>query len=198
MKPYTLEIGSSIPDFKLPATDGKEYSVSDFADASVLVVFFTCNHCPYVIGSDENTRSIADNFATKNVRFVGINSNSEKTYSQDSFENMVIRIKAHKFPWLYLRDENQEIALAFGALKTPHFFVFDNDRKLIYTGRAVDYPIAADESTTAELSNALLAAVSGKEITTPITNPIGCNIKFNDKPGHWMPPEACDLVIPSK
>ena len=74
---FTLQIGDSAPDFKLPATDGKTYQLSDFKDSQVLVVFFTCNHCPYVIGSDEITRQTAEKFAPQGVKFVGINSNSK-------------------------------------------------------------------------------------------------------------------------
>jgi len=76
----------------------------------------------------------------KGVKFVGINSNSEKTYAEDSFDNMVKRMKENKFPWVYLWDKTQKIALAYGALRTPHFYVFDSNRKLIYTGRGVDNP----------------------------------------------------------
>ena len=99
---FTLELGEQAPDFKLPATDGKIYELSDFDDADVLVIFFTCNHCPYVIGSDEVTRQIVKKFAPQGVKFVGINSNSKNTYAADDFEHMVARMEEHKFPWLYL------------------------------------------------------------------------------------------------
>ena len=112
---FTLELGSKAPDFTLPATDGNTYQLSDFNDARVLTIFFTCNHCPYVIGSDEVTRQTAERFAPQGVKFVGINSNSKHTYLEDDFEHMVARMKEHKFPWLYLHDESQEIALAYGA-----------------------------------------------------------------------------------
>ena len=137
---FTLSLGEKAPDFALPATDGKTYRLSDFNNAKALVVFFTCNHCPFVLGSDELTRKSAEEYADKGVVFVGINSNSKKTYPEDSFENMVERMKQKKFPWLYLYDETQDVALAYGALRTPHFYVFDSDRKLVYTGRAVDNP----------------------------------------------------------
>ena len=75
--PFTLQLGASAPDFSLPATDGKTYSLHDFDDATVLVVFFTCNHCPFVIGSDEITRKTAEKYAAKGVRFAGINANSK-------------------------------------------------------------------------------------------------------------------------
>ena len=99
---FTMQIGDEALDFKLPATDGNTYQLSDFEDAKVLVVFFTCNHCPFVTGSDEMTRQTAEKFMPQGVKFVGINSNSVNTYPEDSFDHMVERMKTHKFPWLYL------------------------------------------------------------------------------------------------
>ena len=122
---FTLEIGDSAPDFSLPATDGHIYSLANFADADVLVVFFTCNHCPYVIGSDEVTRATVEKYADKGVAFIGVNSNSEVTHPTDDFDNMVKRMDEQDFPWIYARDQSQETALAYGGLRTPHFFVFD-------------------------------------------------------------------------
>src|SRR5436305_4514981 len=112
---FTLGIGEKAPDFALPATDGKTYRLSDFKDARVLVVFFTCNHCPYVLGSDEVTRQTADRFAPQGVRFVGINSNSAATHPEDDFGPMVDRMETHRFPWLYLHDKTQDAARAYGA-----------------------------------------------------------------------------------
>ncbi|RMD82627.1 MAG: thioredoxin family protein [Lentisphaerae bacterium] len=191
---FTLEIGSTAPDFSLPATDGKVYSLADFTEARFLVVFFTCNHCPFVIGSDEVTRQSAERFAPFGVRFVAINSNSANTYREDDFEHMVQRMREKQFPWVYLRDETQDVARAYGALRTPHFFVFDEDRKLRYTGRALDNPREPDKSTVNDLDRTLEELVSGKPVSIPETNPIGCNIKWEGKDPHWMPPEACDLV----
>jgi peroxiredoxin len=191
---FTLQIGQKAPDFILPATNGKTYSLKDFDAAKVLVVFFTCNHCPYVIGSDEVTRQTAMKFMPRNVAFVGINSNSPNTYAEDSFDNMVMRMKEQKFPWVYLYDRTQDVARAYGALRTPHFFVFDAQRKLVYTGRGVDNPRDTSKMTVNDLDNALAELLAGKSITTPQTNPIGCNIKWEGKDAHWMPSEACDLV----
>jgi peroxiredoxin len=191
---YTLQLSQQAPDFNLPATDGETYRLSDFDDAEVLVIFFTCNHCPYVIGSDEVTRRTAEKFAPRGVKFVGINSNSKNTYAEDDFEHMVARMKEYKFPWLYLYDESQEIAKAYGALRTPHFFVFDKSRNLIYTGRGVDNPRDASRITVNDLERALQEHLDGKPISVPMTNPIGCNVKWEGKDPHWMPVEACDLV----
>ncbi|MFA5238432.1 MAG: thioredoxin family protein [Phycisphaerae bacterium] len=191
---FTLSLGSNAPDFSLKATDGKTYSLKDFADTKVLVVFFTCNHCPFVTGSDEVTRQTAKKFLPRGVKFVGINSNSPNTYAEDSFEHMVTRMQQQEFPWVYLHDSTQNIARTYGALRTPHFFVFDAKRKLVYTGRGVDNPRDTANMTVNDLENALEELLAGKEITNPVTNPIGCNVKWDGKAAHWMPPEACDLV----
>ncbi len=191
---FTLQLGAHAPDFRLPATDGRTYSLSDFKDARVLVVFFTCNHCPYVTGSDEVTRQTAERFAPQGVRFVGINANSRNTYAEDAFPHMVERMKRHRFPWVYLHDESQDVARAYGALRTPHFFVFDADRKLIYTGRGIDAPRDAKQMKVNDLANALADHLAGRPVGVPMTNPIGCNVKWEGRDAHWMPPEACDLV----
>jgi len=191
---FTLETGAKAPDFNLPATDGRNYSLNDFSDYKFLVIFFTCNHCPYVLGSDEVTKATALRFADRGVKFVGINSNSERTYEIDGFDHMIRRMEEYKFPWIYLRDESQEVALAYGALRTPHFFVFDPERKLVYTGRGVDNPKDASRITVNDLDRVLEELTSGKDVSVPVTNPIGCNVKWEGKDGHWMPAEACDLV----
>ena len=192
--PFTLQIGDAAPDFSLPATDGKTYSLSDFSDADVLVVFFTCNHCPYVTGSDEVTRKTVERFKDNGVAFIGINANSKNTYATDDFDHMVKRMKEHGFPWVYARDESQDVARAYGALRTPHFYVFDKDRKLVYTGRGVDTPRNAEQATVNDLDRALEEHLAGKPVSEPVTNPIGCNVKWDGKDAHWMPADACDLV----
>ena len=192
---FTLQIGESAPEFKLPATDGSTYELSDFDDTGVLVVWFTCNHCPYVVGSDEATRQTAEKFAPRGVKFVAINSNSIVTHPDDDFPHMVERMAEKNFPWLYLFDESQAVALAYGALRTPHFYVFDGDRNLIYTGRGVDSPKDTSKMTVNNLAQALEEHLSGQPVSVPLTNPLGCNVKWNDQDAHWMPAEACDLVF---
>jgi peroxiredoxin len=178
----------------LPATDGKIYSLESFANSKYLVVFFTCNHCPYVIGSDEVTRETVEKFLSKGVSFVGINSNSSNTYTEDDFEHMVLRMNEYKFPWIYLHDKLQDIALAYGALRTPHFYVFNENRILVYSGRGVDSPRDASRITVNDLDRVLTELTQGQKISIPLTNPIGCNVKWDGKDAHWMPVEACDLV----
>ncbi len=191
---FTLQLGDQAPDFTLPATDGGTYSLGSFADARVLVVFFTCNHCPYVIGSNEVTRATAEKFREQGVRFVGINSNSVNTKPDDSFAHMVQHMEEHRYPWTYLHDESQNVAKSYGALRTPHFYVFDAERKLVYTGRGVDQPRDTSKMTVNDLDNALSDHLAGRPVAVPLTNPIGCNVKWDGQDEHWMPVEACDLV----
>jgi len=178
----------------LPATDGKNHSLSDFDGPRVLVVFFTCNHCPFVTGSDESTRATVNRFKGRGVAFIGINSNSENTNPADGFDHMVERMNANHFPWVYARDKSQEVAKAYGALRTPHFFVFNQERRLVYTGRALDNPRNVAQSMDHDLDCALEELLAGRPVSKPVTNPIGCNIKWEGRDAHWMPPEACDLV----
>ena len=191
---FTLSLGSTAPDFKLPATDGKTYSIADFKDAKALVLFFSCNHCPYVTGSDEVTRKTAEQFSAQGVRFVAINSNSMKTHPDDDFPHMLARMQEQKFPWVYLHDRSQEVARAYGALRTPHFYVFDRARKLVYCGRGVDTPRDTSKMKVNDLANALEDHLAGRAPRVALTNPIGCNVKWEGQDAHWMPPEACDLI----
>ncbi|MFL2742467.1 MAG: thioredoxin family protein [Gammaproteobacteria bacterium] len=190
---FTLQLGDPAPHFSLKSTDEKIISLGNF-DSKFLVIFFTCNHCPYVIGSDEATRISANKFIDKGVSFVAINSNSENTYKEDSFENMVSRMQENNFPWIYLHDTDQSVALNYGALKTPHFYIFNMQRKLVYTGRGVDSPLDSKKIKVNNLDLALDELTSNTLISIPITNPIGCSVKWEGKDSHWMPPEACDLV----
>ena len=190
---FTLQLGQKAPEFNLISTSKEKVSISSF-DSKFLVIFFTCNHCPYVTGSDEVTRQTANKFRDKDVSFIAINSNSENTYQEDSFENMVLRMEEYNFPWVYLHDADQEIALKYGALKTPHFYVFNEQRELIYTGRGVDSPLDANKIKINNLELVLDELTSNTLISIPITNPIGCSVKWEGKDSHWMPPEACDLI----
>ena len=139
---FTLQLGDRAPEFTLPATDGKIYCLSDFDSADALVVFFTCNHCPYVVASDEITRATVEKYAPRNVRFVGINSNSKNTYQDDDFDHMVARMQEFKFPWTYLHDETPKaecvqrpVGFGEGANGEHHFAnigVYDQ-----FVGRAI-------------------------------------------------------------
>ena len=190
---FTLQLGQKAPEFNLISTSNENISLSSF-NSKFLVIFFTCNHCPYVTGSDEVTRQTANKFKDKDVSFIAINSNSANTYQEDSFENMILRMEEYEFPWVYLHDADQEIALKYGALKTPHFYVFNEQRELVYTGRGVDSPLDANKIKINNLELVLDELTSNTLISIPITNPIGCSVKWEGKDSHWMPPEACDLI----
>ncbi len=192
--PFTLTIGQSAPDFNLPGVDGKNYSLASFKSSKLLVVVFWCNHCPYVVGSEERMKKFYDDYTPKGVGIVAINSNETDNHPNDSFPLMITRAKEKGFKFPYLRDETQEIALAYGGLRTPHFYVFDADRKLRYTGRMDDNPRNPGKETTHELRDAVDAVLAGKRPAMELTNPIGCNVKWKNQDNHWMPAEACDLV----
>lgn len=195
---FTLEIGDSAPDFSLPATDGKTYSLADFAEAKFLVIVFSCNHCPYVIGSEDRMIAFANEYSQRGVQLVAINSNAVTTYADDSFEHMVERAREKNFPFIYLHDETQQTALDYGALRTPHFYVFDGERKLRYTGRMDDNPKFPGQETTHELRDAVDDLLAGSTPRVEKTNPLGCNVKWAGKEKHWMPADACDLVFSNK
>lgn len=191
---FTLQLGESCPNFSLPGVDGRTWSRDDFRDAQVLVVAFTCNHCPYVVGSEERMITYQADYKDRGVRLVCINANETQNHPTDDLDHMIQRARERGFNFPYLRDETQEIARAFGALKTPHFFLFDGDRKLQYTGRMDDSPREPRGATTRELRDATEAVLRGQTSRVQLTNPIGCNVKWKGKPEKWMPPEACDLV----
>ena len=191
---FTLELGRKAPDFSLPGTDGKTYSLASFKDSAVLVVVFSCNHCPYVVGSEDRMIRFYEDYRPRGVAMVAINSNETEGHPTDSFEHMKARAAEKGFGFAYVRDESQAVALAYGALRTPHYYVFDRERKLRYTGRMDDSPRTPGRETTRELRDAVDAILAGKRPAVEVTNPIGCNVKWKGKERHWMPPEACDLV----
>ncbi len=192
---FTLQIGESAPDFSnLPGVDGKGYSLSDFRDAELLIVVFSCNHCPYVVGSEDRMNALYADYSPKGVAMIAINSNETDNHPTDTLEHMVQRAEEGHFQFPYVRDESQEVALSYGALRTPHYYVFDSQRKLRYTGRMDDNPRTTGEEITHELRDALDALLEHRTPPVPVTNPMGCNVKWKGKEEHWMPPEACDLV----
>jgi peroxiredoxin len=195
---FTLQIGQPAPTFELPGTDGKLHSIADFDGSKVGVIVFSCNHCPYVIGSEARMIGFANRYASRGVRMIAINSNETENHPTDSMEHMVERAREKNFPFAYVRDDSQQVALAYGALRTPHYYVFTKDAvgnwTLRYTGRMDDNPRNPGMERTHELADAVDALLEGREVAVPVTNPIGCNVKWKDHDRHWMPPEACDLV----
>ena len=191
---FTLDIGAAAPDFDLRGVDGYSYSLHSFREASILVIAFTCNHCPYVVGSEDRIKRFHADYVGRGVTLVCINSNEDENHPDDSYEKMIERAREIGFRFPYLRDETQEVALAYGALRTPHYFVFDGERRLRYTGRMDDNPRTPGAETTHELRDAIEALLHDKTPPVEKTNPIGCNVKWRGQERHWMPAEACDLV----
>ena len=173
-----LKIGDKAPDFSLPGVDGKAYSLSSFKGKKVLVIVFMCNHCPYVQGSIERIKSIQSDFGIKGVQIVGINSNDQVNYPEDSFEKMIEYSKIKKYNFPYLRDEDQATANAYGAQCTPECFVFDGERKLRYHGRVDDNPKDETKATVHDLRNAIDSIIHNKKVSIEMTPAIGCSIKW--------------------
>jgi peroxiredoxin len=187
----TLEIGAAAPDFELPGVDGKTYRLADFADAKVLVVVFTCNHCPTAQAYEDRLVRLHADYRDRGVAVVAISPNDPKavrldelgyTDLGDSLEEMKIRAKdkGFKFPYLY-DGENQRTSAAFGVLATPHVFIFDARRKLRYVGRVDDSEVGVVKSHDAR--NAIEALLAGRPVPVEKTRVFGCSTKWSDKRG---------------
>lgn len=173
-----LKIGDRAPDFSLPGVDGKAYSLNDFKSKKILIIVFMCNHCPYVQAYIERIKAIQSDFGVKGVQVVGINSNDEVNYPDDSFEKMVEMSKAKKLNFAYLRDEDQTTAYAYGAQCTPECFVFDADRKLRYHGRIDDNYKDENAVKIYDLRNAINALLHNQKVAIELTHAVGCSIKW--------------------
>jgi peroxiredoxin len=174
-----LRLGDPAPDFHLPAVDGKKYSLDSFKDKKILVVFFTCNHCPYVQGWDGRVIQLQKDFGPRGVQFVGVNANETVHYPDDSFDKMVVRAREMKFNWVYLRDESQETARAYDAACTPEFYVFDAARKLRYHGRMDDNYQDPNAVKSRDLKNAIEDLTADRDVRMPLTPAMGCSVKWS-------------------
>jgi peroxiredoxin len=173
-----LELGATAPEFRdLQAADGKRYSLSSFGEKPVLVVVFTCNHCPYSQAYEDRIIAIQREYAAKGVQLVAINSNDDKAYPEDGYPQMVKRAKEKGFNFPYARDPDQKAAEEYGAMCTPHVFVFDKERKLRYRGR-IDDSRDPSRVTSHDLRNALDDMAAGRTPKTADTRPFGCSIKW--------------------
>ncbi len=180
MKTHGLKInlGDKAPDFNLIGVDDKTHSLNEFKNKNVLAVVFMCNHCPYVQANIERLIKMQKEFADNGVQFIGINSNDEKLYPEDGFEKMKVYARIRGFNFPYLRDADQKIAKAYDAQCTPEAYVFDKDRKLRYHGRIDDNYQDFSAVRFPDLKDAIAAIVNGKEVPRPLTNAIGCSIKW--------------------
>ena len=185
----TLEIGAKAPDFKLPGVDGHNYSLADFADAKILAIVFTCNHCPTAQAYEDRLIKLHADYKDRGVALVAISPNDpeavrldELGYTDlgDSLEEMKIRAKERKFAFPYLYDgEKQKTSAAYGVLATPHVYIFDRERKLRYVGRVDDSEVKTVKSHDAR--NAIEALLAGRPLPVEKTRVFGCSTKWADK-----------------
>ena len=191
----TLPIGAPAPDFSLPGTDGKMYSLSSFSKADVLAIVFTCNHCPTAQAYEDRIIQLTRDYAPKNVAVVAIMPNDpvsinldELGYTDmgDSFDEMKVRAKEKKFNFPYLYDGGTEKAsLAYGPIATPHVFIFDRKRILRYSGRIDDMEKPTKTPTAFDTRNAIDALLAGKPVPVATTKVFGCSIKWAEK-SDWI------------
>ena len=173
-----LQLGESARPFSLPGVDGKTYGLEGFAGKSVLVVIFSCNHCPYVQAYEDRLIGLQRDYGNRGVQLVAINSNDDAHYPEDNLEHMMARAKDKGFNFPYLRDGAQQVARAYGAIHTPQIFVFDRDRRLRYTGKIDDNWQQPEAVTQRYLRDAVDALLAQREPAEPITHAIGCTIKW--------------------
>lgn len=185
----TLELGAAAPELNLPGVDGKTYKLADFADAKVLVVVFTCNHCPTAQAYEKRIVDLHKDYRGRGVAVVAVSSNDpqalrldELGFSDvgDSFEDMKKHAKRRGFAFPYLYDgDTQRVATAYGALATPHVFIFDAGRRLRYQGRIDDADVKRPKSHDAR--NAIDDLLAGRPVRVAETRVFGCSTKWSDK-----------------
>jgi peroxiredoxin len=180
MATKTLKIGSEAPSFNLIAVDGKNYGLKSLSDREILVIIFSCNHCPYVQAYEDRIKAIQNDYFKKGVQVIAINSNDAAKYEEDSFENMKKRASEKIFNFPYLRDEEQSVARAFDASHTPEVFVFDKQRKLVYHGKIDDNWKEPEKVQNKYLRDVLDEILSNEEVSVPETFSIGCTIKWKN------------------
>ena len=194
-EPKTLPIGSAAPDFKLKGIDNKTYSLASFSKYNLLVIIFTCNHCPTAQAYEDRIIQLAKDYSPKKVGIVAVSPNDPAavrldelgyTDMSDSFEEMKIRAKQKKFNFPYLYDGGkQTMSKAYGPVVTPHVFIFDKQRKLRYQGRIDDVEKPGKTPNHFDTRNALDELLQNKEVTNPTTKVFGCSIKWADK-NDWV------------
>ena len=187
----TLKIGQTAPDFLLPGIDGKEYSLKDFENKEILVIMFICNHCPTAQSYEDRMIQLVKDYRDKGVAFLAVSPNDplsvrldEMGYTDlgDDLEDMRIRAEYKKYNFPYVYDgETQAMSMRYGPVATPHVFIFDERRKLRYTGRIDDSELAVRPDTKHDTRNALDALLAGKRVPLEKTKTFGCSIKWSDK-----------------
>lgn len=174
----SVAVGDPAPGFRLPTTAGGEAALDDVADAPAVVVAFWCNHCPYVRACEDRFNEIAREYAGRGVVTVAVCANDAVSYPGDSFENMAVRADERGYVFAYAHDEDQSVARAYGAQRTPEVFVLDRERRVAYHG-AIDDATEPDEARAHHLRDALDAVLDGRAPRVAETPPVGCTIKWS-------------------
>jgi peroxiredoxin len=172
-----VSVIETAPTFDLPGVDGRNHSLEEYADAPVLVLVQSCNHCPYVLAWEGRIDALQRGYRERGVRIVAINSNNADTHPGDSFEAMVEHARDADYSFDYLHDESQAVARALGAERTPEAYVFDADRRLVYHG-AVDDNRDEDGVTQHYLRDGIEAALAGETPPIADTQAVGCTVKW--------------------
>ena len=178
-----IEPGDKAPNFMLknanPSISGDTVSFSESIMENGLIVMFTCNHCPYVVGSESRIEDMSLKAQSNNIGFIGINSNDPINYTTDSWENMVKRAKSG-MSYAYLVDENQEIAQNYGAERTPEFYLINSSGIVVYRGRLDDSPRDPSHAKTSDLSDAIDELIAGQPISQARNDSICCSVKWKN------------------
>lgn len=180
----SLNIGDAPPAFHLAnankAVGGSQMSLEQAFSRNGLVVAFECNHCPYVVASVSRMNAMAEFCQQNEIGYVGINSNDPLVYENDSFANMEKRA-LKGMPYAYLHDSEQDIAHAYGAERTPEFFLFNSQHQLVYKGRMDDSPRDPSDVMVRDLDQAIAAMLNGTAPDVPVTQSIGCSVKWKSR-----------------
>jgi peroxiredoxin len=173
----TIALGVTAPSFDLPGVDGRNHTLDEYADAPVLVLVQSCNHCPYVQAWEDRLNETQRDYADRGVRIVAISSNDADAYPEDGFPEMQRRAGSKGFAFDYLHDADQAVAQTLGSSRTPEVFLFDRERRLAYHGAIDD---SRDETAVTQhyLRDALDAVLQGREPPVAETQPVGCTVKW--------------------
>ena len=177
----TVEPGDNAPNFELPNANDSygngTVSLSEVIGDKGGIIMFTCNHCPYVVGSEPRIENIAEKARESGLGFVGINSNDPVKYESDSWDNMVKRA-SRGMTYPYLHDEDQTVAVSYGAERTPEFYLVSSSGTVVYRGRMDYSPRDPSHASTSYLADAMDELLNGEKISNPRTDSIGCSVKW--------------------
>lgn len=175
--PTGYGIGDVAADFELKSVDGKKYSMSQFKKAKGFIIVFTCNHCPFAVKYEDRINDLAKKYTDKGYILLAINPNDPEVQPKDSYDMMKERAREKGFIFPYLFDEGQKVYPQYGATKTPHVFLLDNQRVVKYIGAIDDNVDDAEAVKEKYLENAIAALEKGEKPNPELTKAIGCSIK---------------------